>query len=220
MPSSPGYIPGPLIIPNCLLFRLRWQLSNGKNISNDFHALWTGGGPPSPTWPEDVFDGILASGAWTSLQAYMPTTVSLLGMDMKDLRFANQPFITSSTAADFGTSIEDALPEGVSLVVTLRTGLAGRANRGRVYLAGFAANGLDANGHAVVGLGNACKALVDEVNTQFGAIGMTLAVAGRAHDAYTSPATGNLVPAAAAHCDAVTGTVMEDLVFDSQRRRK
>jgi hypothetical protein len=220
MPSSPGYIRGKLVIPATCQVKLDWQLPNGKLASNVLHAIV----PDSFTFVQsdvdDVFNGIGASTGWSELNPFLHTDTRLLGVEIKDLREADLPSVPSTAPAANGTSTANALPEGVALVVSLLTAKAGRSNRGRVYLGGFTDDATDSAGHAVDGLVTAAQDFILAVQAAMTAKNFELAIGHRGHDPYTSPATGQTVLAEAPGSVPVTGVVVKDPIFDSQRRRK
>src|SRR6266699_4069889 len=211
---SPGYIPGPLVIPDTLQVRLLWILPNGKASTNVLHA--TSLGIFGLAEINAVFGDVKLDARTTTYLAFLAATTALQAMDIRDLRAANFPLIQSDTPAAAGTGIGNALPEEVSLVVTERTALAGRAHRGRVYLTGFDDSAIDAAGHAVAGLTAAALGFVQAVSDAMAANGLVLSIGHRGHAAYVN-AAGNPVPAEAAGSDPVETLVVLDNIFDSQR---
>jgi hypothetical protein len=91
-----------------------------------------------------------------------------------------------------------------------------------VYLSGFAVDGVTTTGLATTGVHDAAQDFVQLVSDTINAGDPQwfMAIAHRGHAAYTSPATGDIVPAEAAGSDPVTSILALDTVYDSQRRRK
>jgi hypothetical protein len=220
MPPSPGYIPGPLVIPQCLEVRLKWTLPNDRLATNVLHAFLDTGATIPTGLADTLFAGISTSGAFTALAVYLSDATLFTSIDVKDLRVAGGTISESTGVAVAGTDTTNALPEEVALAVTLRTAFSGRAFRGRTYLAGFGTAAIDATGHAVTGLVTAAQGFMQDVSDQMFAAGTALVVAQRGHAAYTSPFTGNTVPAENAGVQFVTSISVRDNLFDSQRRRK
>jgi len=217
---TPGYIPGPLVIPGVIEVILRWALPNGKLVSNVLHGENLGPVPVDPALAQALFAGIVGDAAWTTYAAHIATTAALQRVDVRDLNVALAPLFESTGAAAAGTDAFFPVPEGVALVATLKAAIAGRSGRGRVYLPGFGVDNVDAQGHAIAGLTGDAVGFVQLVSDQIFAAGMFMTIATRAHAAYVSPATGLMVPALAAGSNRVTQITVEDNVFDSQRRRK
>ncbi len=220
MPRSPGYIPGPLVIPQCVEVVLEWVLSNGKKTSNVLHAFNFVPVAINAALADLIFTNILAQPEWTAYAGRLPTTTALQGVKLRDLNVALGPLVESTSAAGPGTGGTDPIPQGSALVVSLKSSTAGRTGRGRVYLSGFDISQLDAQGHAIAGLTADALAFVQMVAAQLLGQSLNLCIANRAHAAYVSPATGLMVPAAAAGTTIVDTVIVEDNVFDSQRRRK
>jgi len=216
---SPGYIPGPLVIPNTFQVRLIWALSNGRIATNVLHALVDEGTEASVGMANSYFDSLAIDVDVVDYLQYLPTTVSLLRVDIRDLRAPSAPIVESDSAAVPGTGAGDPLPQGVALVATLRTALAGRSHRGRTYLTGFDDTTLDAVGHATGALTASALGFMNSVKTNMlSAIG-SMAVGHRGHAEYIN-AKGGTVAEELPGSDPITTVIIRDNVFDSQRRRK
>lgn len=217
---SPGYIPGPLVIPGVIEIVLQWAMANGKNATNVLHAQNTSVTAIDVARANTVFDHIAASSDWTAYALCLNGSTSLNFVKLRNLDVANQAQFESTSSAILGTGTGGTVPESVALVATLKTGFAGRSGRGRTYLTGFEDGHIDINGHATSGLTAAAQSFMLEVQGALGVAGMSLVVANRAHDSYVSPITGATIPAASAGSHFVESIVVQDNVFDSQRRRK
>lgn len=217
--SSPGYHHGHLLIPNTLQIRLRWTLPNGKFAHNVLHGIVDGGLDNSVLLANSIYDAIAGSGETTTYLDFLSSETSLDFVDIRDVRTENQTLYQSEGAALPGTGTGNALPEEVSLVVTLRSALAGPAHRGRVYLTGFDDSVLDVDGHCVSGCATAARNFVVAISGALLANGVALGIGHRGHDEYTNSA-GNTVLAELPGTDLVTSILVRDNVFDSQRRRK
>jgi hypothetical protein len=216
---SPGYIPGPLVIPLTWQVRLAWILPNGRIATNVLHAIVPSGGDPDTDTCNALFDDIAAATETTAYFAFLAGTTALQFLDIRDLRVANMALVQSSSGAVPGTGTLHALPEEVALVVTLRSALAGRAHRGRVYLTGYDASAIDTAGHAVAGLTAGATDWMNMVRSTFLGHGISLGIGHRGHAEYVN-AKGATIAAEEPGTDLVTSCIVQDNVFDSQRRRK
>lgn len=217
MPDA-GRIAGPIVIPNAVQVRLIWSLANGKTVFNVLHGSVPGGFAATSTVAEAIFAAIKASAAWTALKANLSSGVSLTGVDLRDLRSANQPLAASTGAASPGTGAGTALPPGDALCVTLRTAGAGRGFRGRVYLPGFDSTAMAAGGVAAAGTVTNATSFVTAVQTALSGQSITMAIAQPARQAYTG-STGAAHSARGAAVQPVTSIVTRNNIFDHQRRR-
>jgi hypothetical protein len=216
--ADPGRIAGPIVIPNTIQIRLLWTLATNKQVFNVLHGQVASGFAVTAAAAEAIYTDIVGTAAWTAFRAHLNAGVSFTGVDLRDLRSANQPLVASTAAAQAGTGAGTALPPGDSLVVTLRTAGAGRSFRGRVYLPGFDTSALAAGGVASAATVTDATAFVNAIQTQLTGQGITLAIAQPARQAYTGR-TGASHPARAAAIAPVTSIVTRNNIFDHQRRR-
>jgi hypothetical protein len=218
-PRDLGRIPGPVVIPNAIEVDLLWNLSSGKQVKNVLHGQVAAGFTATSAVAQAVYAAIIASGQWTAWAAFVPTSASFAAVALRDLRTANMPTVQSTGGATAGTSASAALPPGVSLCITLRTALAGRGFRGRVYLPALASNALvTGTGAASAAADTAAVNLVTEVQTALTASAITLSIAQPARQAYTGR-TGRAIAARAANIQNVTSIVARLTALTSQRRR-
>lgn len=218
MPDDAGRIPGAIIIPNCIAIRLIWSLANARTAYNVLHGSVAGGFTPTSTIAEAIFTALKASAGWTSFRANVNTGISLAGLDLRDLRSANQPIVASTSAASAGTGAGTALPPGDAICVTLRTAGAGRGFRGRVYLPGLDSTALAAGGVASAGTVTNATAFVTAVQAALSGQAITMALAQPARQQYTG-STGAVHPARPAAVQPITSIVTRNNVIDHQRRR-
>lgn len=213
-----GRVPGPIVIPNCVAVYLAWTLPNTKTVYNVLHGTVAGGFSATSAVAEAIFTAVKGAAGWTSWKANVNSGVNFASVSLRDLRTAAQPLVTSTTGASAGTGAGTALPPGDALVVTLRTALAGRAARGRVYLCGLDSTALAAGGVAAAGTMTNAKAFVDAVSTALTASGITMSLGNPARALYTGK-TGAIHVARAATTTPVTSTVVRNNIIDHQRRR-
>jgi hypothetical protein len=107
----------------------------------------------------------------------------------------------------------------VSFVVSLKTGLAGQANRGRVYLTGFTETNNQPGGIASDAVKNACVAFMGDVNSAFTAIAHPLCIAHPRRAGYTSATTGRVFPERAPGSVPVISIAALNNIWDSTRLR-
>lgn len=104
----------------------------------------------------------------------------------------------------------NVMPLNVCIAVKLATGVAGRSNRGRVYLGNLQSGLLADAGHITSGFGTTIIAAYNTLISNLATAGHTLVVTSlRNNGAWRI--TGHNTP--------VTGPVLTDLSLDSQRRR-
>ena len=217
---DPGRIPGPVVIPNAIEVDLMWNLANGKTgIKNVLHGQVAAGFNATAAVAQAVYAAIIASGQWTAYAPYIHTTAAFAGVQLRDLRTANNPYVSSTGAATAGTGAANALPPGVSIPITLRTAAAGRGFRGRAYLPGLDSAALVAGTGAILPAAvTAAVNFITEVQTALAAQGITLSIAQPARQAYAGR-KGRAIPARNANIANVTSIVNRLATFTSQRRR-
>jgi len=181
------------------------------------HCLIPASSPVNVALADAIFNSV--GPLWsTNIAPECPTTTSFNFTSVRDLRAASQPDIASTGTVRNGTApTTDALPRQIAAVITVKTGLAGRKYRGRMYWAGFAESANGATGHMTA----ACKAALDAFAAGFMAAanvsGLQIGVAHRptAFDEVTglpiSPGLGFTTPAVQFLC--------RDDIWDTQRRR-
>lgn len=217
--TDPGHIKGPVVINGVAAVRLLWTLPNAKTGSNVLHFTFSTGAVFSAVLANQLFSTISGFLNTSGLVGQLHTGTSLINVGLRDLSAANNPEFLSNVAAVPGTGTGSALPPQTSLVVTLRTAKAGQAFRGRVYLPGFATIADAGNGTATTAASTAAGAFIGDLLT-FSSGGDTwnLVIALPARNGYTG-STGTVHPPRVAGFQQVTAAVVENLVWDTQRRR-
>ncbi len=217
MPDA-GRIAGAVVIPNCIQVRMLWTLPNTKTAYNVLHGTVAGGFTATSAVAEAIFTALKAAAGWTSWRARVNSGVNLAGVDLRDMRTANQPVVASTSAAAAGTGAGTALPPGDALCVTLRTALAGRSYRGRVFLPGLDATALAAGGVAAAGTVTDATSFVTALQTALTGQSIAMAIAQPARQSYVG-STGAVHIARAAAAAVVTSIVTRNNIIDHQRRR-
>ncbi len=214
-----GRIAGPIVIPNAIEVDLVWNLTSGKQVKNVLHGQVAAGFNATAAIAQAVYAAIIASASWTAWKPFVNANASLAAVNLRDLRTANMPVVTSTGAATPGTGIATALPPGASLVISERTAQAGRGFRGRVYLPGLDSSLLVAATGAASAAGNtAAVNFMTAVSTALTASGITLSIANPARAAYVGR-KGRAIAARANAIINVTSMVARLTALTSQRRR-
>jgi hypothetical protein len=214
-----GAIPGPVLIPQCAQIVLSWNLPDAKTGHTVWYGRYSGAFAGTVAHANAIHTALSTGAQWTALAPFLHTTAILNGVTIRNVAVIDQPILQSTTPGAAGTAAGGPLPSEVAAVVTLRTALAGRANRGRSYIPGFASAALFA-GDVIIAA--AVTALQNWAGTWIGALspsGYTLVIGQRARAAYTSPVTARPFAARPANSVQVTACVVRDNHWDSQRRR-
>jgi len=150
----------------------------------------------------------------TFLAGHMSTSSHFIGVSMRDLRTIDQPFVESTAIDVVGTAAGDPLPGNVSAVVTLRTALAGRRNRGRLFVIPLDEGSNDAGGRIAAAAKTALDSFAAGLMNAVQSSGGTMAILNRPlfnkADCTVLRQPGLV--------DVVTALI-RDTRWDSQRRR-
>ena len=217
--TSPGYIPGPFVIPGACEVQLVWNLANSKEAHNVLHAEFDFGTVIDSGLCDAILGGINVDTRTTAYLPFLAATTALAAIRIRSMDTALQPQFESTINGVSGTGVLGAVPEQVALVCSLKAAFTGRSGRGRVYLTGFDPVAVGGSGRATTALITAATGFVQAVSDALFPNGLHLAIATRGHSAYTSPATGAIVPATTNTSTLVQSLKVENDVFDSQRRR-
>src|SRR5215469_514566 len=166
---------GFVVSPNTIRVLIHFSL-HGRPQLHVMHAQYNLAGPLGPNIAEQIFAAAKADPRMNGALAALGTHFSFTGVSVIDLRSANNVAIESTGAAVPGTEIAVALPDQVSIVITLRTEFAGRSFRGRVYAAGWTAAAMSPDGTIADEGGNAAQAWVQALQAGIGASGGVLAI--------------------------------------------
>lgn len=217
--SDPGYIGGPVVVPNAVKVMPLWQLGNGKIARNVLGGVVGSFTTASAAVAEQIRAAIVGNSQFGPLLAQLATTVTFLGIDLQDIRQANMPVYRSTGSAVPGTASGIELPDEVSLVLTLRTARTGKSGRGRLYQPGWASSALGAGNVAIAAAVTALTNYPNAINAGLAAGGLSWGLILPARQAYTSSITGTSHPARSASIIPVTNYVVRDNHWDTQRGR-
>jgi hypothetical protein len=216
--SDPGYDPDNPVIPSCAQITLVWGSGSGIVAHNVIHGRYSG--PFAGTQAQaDAIHTALGTGAqWTALATHLATATVFAAVYIRDLGVLDAPIITSLTPGKNGTSSGTELPNEVAAVITKRTAFTGPANRGRIYVPGFATTALGPNNTiataAVTALGNWGSIIAGALSAQ----GYVFSIGHHSRKAYTG-ISGKNHPARPAGTVPITNVAVRDNHWDSQRRR-
>jgi hypothetical protein len=213
-----GAVGGPIIVPSCAQVVFNWALPDGKTGHNVLYGRYAGAFHGTQAECNAIFTQVFNSAAFTALRAHMPPGLSASGVSIRDVNAAYQPLVTSNASAVVGTSAGAALPSEVSAVVTERTALAGRQNRGRIYIPGWAATALGAGDVILAAVVTLLQTWASTLPSALAGSGYTLVIGQKARGAYTGT-TGVPHPPRLAGSVPVTSLEVRDNHWDSQRRR-
>lgn len=152
----------PIVAANTVQARLDWTFTGGYAGKNVVHFLVPGGQPAiTVADANSVMTSIGGQFTTTGFAASTSNNTSLNSVTLRDVRQQGIPDVVSTVAGVPGTSLGTELPRDTAFVVTLRTALATRRGRGRVYLGGCVVANLDGGtGRALQTYANQAQAFV------------------------------------------------------------
>jgi hypothetical protein len=206
-----------LVISNSALLTVEWSSVAGT-WSN---VIGLTGSPVMPPVDQTLANGIHSDFA-TALNAsgllpLLSSVVTFERVKLRDISGPARPEFESAGTPISGTGTGDVLPLSVCAVLTLRTGVASKSGRGRIYFSGFSEAENDATGRALPAVNVAIKALIDNFGTPLAARQLAVAVLSRPAASITIPAKTTL--ARTGQANRLTATVARNTKWESQRRR-
>jgi hypothetical protein len=204
-----------LEVDHAALLRLVWGL-NGQDTAINVLGVHNPSNTEITQGMADSLGAAIKTAFTTSGQAaHIHPNVSLSRVGIRAIHDPNLPEFTDGGDQVQGVGTGFLLPPQTCLVVTLRTAFAGRSFRGRSYLWGYSSDSNTFLGVAASAAGTAAKAFIDAINTALAAPGFALAVVSR--PVYSDADPPILIRPG--FVNAVTLTMVRDLVWDTQRRR-
>jgi hypothetical protein len=200
-----------LVVPNTVQVRLIWIAAGTEFAVNVLHFR----NATSVTVDQTLANNLAldVKSAWdtaVALGTVINSTTGISRITVRDLNTANQPEFGATVTAALGSGTSEILPRQVSLVVTLRTALAGRSFRGRVYVPGFTELANDSTGRATALAQSVADAIVRNVRANFSIRGLLMGVVSTRTNKLPRPT--NIIT-------DVTSLSVRDGVWDNQRRR-
>jgi hypothetical protein len=127
-----------LAVPNTVEVKLHWGTSASEQGVNVLHFLNVGAVIVNQALADALDTTIKGLFTTSGLAAVISLNHGIRQVGVRNLALANQAEFLSTNPGILGTSTGDALPPAVAQCYTLRTALAGKSYRGRVYLGFFA----------------------------------------------------------------------------------
>ncbi len=127
-----------IIIPDTFQAVVRQQLPGGEEALNVLHYNLPGGVGSFTTLATDISNAIIAG--YTGIKTIMDTAWRVTEIVVEDISVAGGESMSFAPNLLIGTGTGVPLPNQISAVASLDTGVAGRSGRGRIYLGGFAGN--------------------------------------------------------------------------------
>lgn len=193
-------------IPNTVRTNIIWNREGVPTAINALHWIvppsFVVNGTATSAFNSVVTTAAAAAGGSGSLAAWLHQDWQIAGVSMRDLRIPNQPEFTAN-ATYTGAATGSGIPSANAVVVTLRTALAGRSFRGRVYVPGWGSNAVSSTGNISTTAQDIAEEFVTEINNGANALSMDLAVASRT----------------LLESNEVTSIDCRDNQWDTQRRR-
>jgi len=215
---DPGAIGGPVVVPSCAQIVWSGGLESGHLWHIVTYGRYSGTFAGSVAQANSILVGLATSGTFTTLAGFLGANTNFGIVTIRDVNTANAALISSTSAGGVGTSASPSLPNEVSLVATLRTALAGRQNRGRIFFPGWATNALGAGNVVAAAAVTAYQNWVNTIMGVYSGQGYSLAIGQKARQAYTG-STGTSHPARAASSVLVTSINVRDNHWDTVRKR-
>lgn len=217
--SDPGRDPGAVTIPSTAEIGVHWVTASLVGASIIWHASYSGVFNGTIAQANSILTGLTSGANWTAFAAFINNQAGISAVTIRDVNTRDNAPIQSTGAGVLGTSASPALPDETAAVVTLRTARAGKQNRGRSYVPGWATNALGAGNiiapTAVTALNNWASIWAGVMSAQ----GYTFGVGHFHRLAYTSLKTGVSYPERPAGLVPIINVVVRDNHWDSQRRR-
>lgn len=201
-------------VPNTVMAEIRMTL-DGQKIENTLYFFNAGG----PTVPNMTVLASDLEGWWvTNCAPLLPIDVTLREIVLTDLTTATGLQVTNALASPAaGTLGQPALPNNVSLAVSFRTAIRGRAYRGRNYIPCLTEGQVVNN--------TVSGAVVDAWRDAYDAI-LTVVTGGASDYVWAVVSRylgvdgdGKPIPRTVGNPEGITAVVVVDPTIDSMRRR-
>lgn len=202
-----------LTIPSTVQVRLFWG-NAGHQSTNTTHGTITAGTSVDVTMANNILAALVSLEVSSLLHNEFSAQGGIQGVGLRDLRAVDFAEIISTGPGAVGTSPDDSMPPQIASVISLKTSKAGKHNRGRMYIPGWAEGASATNGQMTIAAFNALQAFADGLNAAYLAGLVTLGVAQR--PVYNVDDCTITVPGIT---NAVTQAVVRNTFWDTQRKR-
>lgn len=207
------------IIPDGVQVKVWWQF-RGISAFNMYGARVATGFTVTQATVDALATAVKTGFTSSGLKARLATTSTMGAVSVRDVRTPNKPDVLGQVSGDAGSAVGVALPNQVAVCVSLRTDSAGVSFRGRSYIGGWPAAANAADGTITQADADAAVAWINAIKTAMTANGMALAILSPSLPTRPSSVPGKPdLPAKAAFSTLVTGVVLRDKTWDTQRRR-
>jgi len=211
-----GRIPGIAAIPDVCEIKLMFQFNTVPQFSK-IHGSGASALTMSVALADQIFDALAAP--WTTnIAGLVSTNYRFLGVSIRDMSLATNPEFFSTHASHDGVGAVAELPRDVASVLTENIAARGRGLKGRIYLSGWTVAADDANGQMATATRTALNALGTAWMGALPPLGLTPCVAKPARQEYIGVTGAHHEKRDAGH-SPVTGYIVTDLKWDTQRRR-
>lgn len=116
------------------LIRIATYCQSGNQVAQNV-SIWVVNSVVGGDYPLQGLAGPISSTIGPLHKGFMSSTAKYLGVRVNRFAPAASDSYSSVAAAGFGSNISDPMPGQVAALLSIRTGLAGRSNRGRKYIA-------------------------------------------------------------------------------------
>jgi hypothetical protein len=205
------------IVPSSARMRINWDLG-GVPAANVFGGKATGTGTVTQATADALRDIVLGAFNSSALGVQLAVNVSLTSVAIRNVNTADLPEFTSSVAGAIGTAPTEMLPRSVAAVVTFKTAKAGKRNRGRAFMPGFAEGTNESNGIMIQAAEDAAEAFWSAIDLNLGGTGYDFAVISPALPARQN-AAGETLPAEGPNSEVITSVTVRNKMWGSQRGR-
>jgi hypothetical protein len=192
-----------LVASQGVLVRLIWSTGGVPSMVNVVGASGLANTAVNQALANSLGSAIKAQLTTSGQHAAVHTSVALANVGVRSIHVPSQVEYLDTNPPAPGSGTGSLLPPQIACCITLRTALAGKEFRGRVYLGGYATVANDTNGQMTVSIGPFGVAFVEGIQDALTANGLTLHVISRKNN--TS--------------QIVTGIQSRDTVWETQRRR-
>lgn len=187
---------------------------DGQRVEN---TLWFEFGTPPLAADLTALGGLLLTWWGTNIGPLASQGLQVREVVCTSMHSAVAPQATSTpSGALTGGSVNEIMPNNVSMTVSFRTGLRGRSFRGRNYVTGLTIDQVTGN-QIIPAVVADFIAAYEALGTAISGSGWTWIVASRFSG--VDPTTKKPIPRAAGVTEPVIAVVVVDAFVDSQRRR-
>jgi len=203
-------------ITNAGLVTVRWSVE-GTEVMNTLGIAGTASTPPTAAKAAALDAAFKAAFTGGAIATMYRASTALISVGVRSYHIDNQPEVSDPGAAVGGTGTEDTLSPSLGAVVTVRTALAGKSFRGRIFVTGLTELANGGTGTMTQAASNAVQAMIDGWVAALGGQGWQLAVVSRPRPLKIVPEIR--IEARDGGVTPMTSTEIRSLKWGSQRGR-